>query len=287
MAICHQCGETIVGAYVKALERFWHPEHFRCSVCRKPIADAEFFVEHGQAAHQRCAEEHLIPRCGLCGRPVQGRYLVDAWGRNYCGGHEAGSAPCGGCGAPVSLGEDWCPKCRTFAVRNLTELASIYRRVTRWGEGLGLRGVERKMPLSFGSRGELDRALGSAGYGLTKTRRYSTLLGLRRGVTEVEGVTVVAGIPSFLCHGVLAHEMGHVWLVLAGITLTDRQREEGFCEYLAYRYYSEHAVPCRGHLQAAIQRNSDPIYGDGFRRICKEIASGGLDRLIQALTRGA
>jgi len=289
MATCHQCGKTIVGAYVKALERFWHPEHFACGSCGQPIEEAEFFIDNGRAHHRRCAERLLMPRCAQCGQPINGRYLEDAWGRNYCGGHEAGSVPCGGCGAPVERGAAWCGHCASQAVPDEAALALLYREVASWGETLGLNGVDRGIDVSFLSLRELDRALGGRDgtrYGMTKTRTQTSLFGRRLGPIEVEGIAVAEQIPEPVCRGVLAHEMGHVWFALSGISGADRRLEEGVCEYLAHRYYGEHSVPCRDHYQRCIEENPDRIYGEGFRRVSRAISTQGFGQFLAAVRRG-
>lgn len=289
ISVCQGCGKTISGAYVTALGHAWHAEHFVCGLCGKPINEPEFLIDKGKAHHRRCAEDRLLPCCALCSQSIYDGYLVDAWGRHYCERHEGGAVPCGGCGAPVGSGEAWCAKCGGQVVRNETELSGLYREVARWGERLGLGGVDREIQLSFASRRELARALGGGDgsrFGITKTRTYTSFFGKRSGPIEIEGIAVLDGIPAPLCCGVLAHEMGHVWFALCGISGAPRLLEEGFCEYLAHRYYGEHAVSCREHYRKGIEQNPDPVYGEGFRRVSRQIGGMGISRFLMAIRRG-
>ena len=59
---------------------------------------------------------------------------------------------------------------------------------------------------------------------------------------RVNGIAVLQGLPAVLFQGVTAHELGHVWLIVHGIQDLPNWAEEGFCELLSYRYYTEMAT---------------------------------------------
>jgi len=54
--ICAQCGQKISGKSVSALEKKWHPEHFLCHNCHKPLANISFAVIDGMPHCSHCAE---------------------------------------------------------------------------------------------------------------------------------------------------------------------------------------------------------------------------------------
>ena len=85
--------------------------------------------------------------------------------------------------------------------------------------------------------------------------------------TDVDGVAVLAGLPTPLFEGVVTHELGHVWLIAHGIKGLPQWAEEGFCELLAYRYYTQLNTPESRYHSESMEKNPDPIYGEGFRRV--------------------
>ena len=72
--------------------------------------------------------------------------------------------------------------------------------------------------------------------------------------TEVRGVAVLHGLPSTLFQGVTIHELGHVWLIVQGISNLPAWAEEGFCELLSYRYYTQANTPESRYRASAIEQ---------------------------------
>jgi len=101
--------------------------------------------------------------------------------------------------------------------------------------------------------------------------------------TEVNGVAVLQGLPSTLFQGVTIHELGHVWLIVHDVNGLPSWAEEGFCELLTYRYYTQLNTPESLYHAEGIERNPNPVYGDGFRRV-RAIADGvGFQRFVETL----
>ncbi|KAH9630979.1 hypothetical protein HF086_013518 [Spodoptera exigua] len=55
---------------VTALNKKWHPEHFTCNTCRKPIDGAKFHQHDGGVHCVPCFATHHSPRCHGCGEPI-------------------------------------------------------------------------------------------------------------------------------------------------------------------------------------------------------------------------
>jgi hypothetical protein len=109
--------------------------------------------------------------------------------------------------------------------------------------------------------------------------------------TEVNGVTILRGLPATLFQGVTVHELGHAWLAVHSVTGLPRWAEEGFCELLAYRFLIQIAtlalskaegVESRYHA-TNIERQTDPVYGEGFRRVHALAEASSFQHLIEAL----
>lgn len=133
MPRCHACGQPIWGRYLSALGATWHPEHFLCAGCGRPVEDEQFqvvqgrpyhqacyvasqaprcaycgqpiaggYVEsNGQTYHNECFREHVQPRCAYCQKPLTGKYLVDVWGNTCCPRHQQEYPHCSFCNSLV------------------------------------------------------------------------------------------------------------------------------------------------------------------------------------------
>ena len=68
---CHACRAPIQGAYVRALNRAYHPGCFACSFCNKPLsASTRFRQNHGRPFCDACYASQIAPRCARCQQPV-------------------------------------------------------------------------------------------------------------------------------------------------------------------------------------------------------------------------
>ena len=103
--------------------------------------------------------------------------------------------------------------------------------------------------------------------------------------TEVNGVAVLQGLPTTLFQGTTIHELGHVWLVVHGIKDLPSWAEEGFCELLSYRYYTQLNTPESRYYATGIEQNPSPIYGEGFRRVHAVADYMGFQRFIETMQR--
>ena len=78
--VCKGCGQPIWGNYFTALGGTWHPEHFVCAACGRPITDASFNMYQKTPYHVGCYARQIAPKCAYCSEPLLGEYFVDAWG---------------------------------------------------------------------------------------------------------------------------------------------------------------------------------------------------------------
>ncbi|XP_062525584.1 transforming growth factor beta-1-induced transcript 1 protein isoform X1 [Bombyx mori] len=120
-AVCNSCDKVIQGRIVTALNKKWHPEHFVCNTCRKPIDGAKFH-QHNNGVHcVPCFTKHHSPRCHGCGDPITDR-VIQALGVSWHAHHFV----CGGCkkelgggGFMEQAGRPYCSDCYAdkFATR--------------------------------------------------------------------------------------------------------------------------------------------------------------------------
>jgi len=280
--------------YVMALGAHWHPEHFLCAACHRPIGEAGFYQHQGQPYHPECYYREVAPRCAYCSKPLTGQYLVDYWGTRFCPEHQGQFPSCRFCGRlvpPPYQGSDSrtegvrCPICRASAIDHMAQARPIFARLVQWVNGQGLMYNNLNLRIELRSRKQLALLLREPGdtqsLGATLHTTYTENGRVVR--TEVNGVAILRGLPATLFQGVTVHELGHAWLAVHGVIGLPHWAEEGFCELLAYRLYSQMNTPESHYYAMRIEQQNDPVYGEGFRRIRALTEALGFQRLIGTL----
>ncbi len=296
--ICANCKQPILeGSYVTALGKTWHREHFLCAACGLPILENSFNVHEGKPYHPACYVERFVPKCAYCGQPLVGEYLIDFWGNKFHKIHQTEFPRCIHCGRLVPLQQQEsglkpgavirCPVCRAEAIETSNEAQPIFRQLIQWVGQQGLRYNSLPITLELVDRPKLAEYLHvpmsvePRELGVTMSTTY--LEDGRAVRTEIKRVLVLQGMPSVLFQGVTIHELGHVWLTVQGIEKLPLWAEEGFCELLSQRYLSEIKTEEGRFYRERIEKNTDAIYGDGFRRVKAVVDRIGFQRFIQVL----
>jgi hypothetical protein len=83
--------------------------------------------------------------------------------------------------------------------------------------------------------------------------------------TEVTFIAVQNQLPRDLFGIVVAHELGHTWLVQQRAVLSNRM-EEGICEWLSHAFALQSGSADAAWTAHRIETNPDPVNGEGFRR---------------------
>lgn len=290
--VCQSCGQPIWGKYLSTLGATWHPEHFCCAGCGRPLGDEHFHLHNGAPFHSECYSRLIAPHCAYCGKALMGEYLVDHWGTKYCPEHQQHYPSCAFCGRLVppsqvarGAGEISCSICQSSAVETDTEARPLFSYVKCWVGNQGLVYNNLLLSLELCDQSKLASLLNERGSthsrGATTSSTYTQ--DGRVMHSKVNGIAVLQGLPAVLFQGVTAHELGHVWLIVHGIQSLPNWGEEGFCEYLSHRYYGDLNTP-EGHYHAmCIENNTDPIYGEGFRRVRALADPLGLPRFLEIL----
>lgn len=298
--ICEQCKQPIWGNYINALGATWHPEHFLCTACQYPIYDASFNIHSGMPYHSECFRQRIAPRCAYCGKPLVKEYLVDQWGTMYCKEHQGKYPSCSYCGRLVppqqqdqsaESGESVrCPICRASAIESIDQAQPIFSRLIRWVNSQGLVYNNLHLSLELVDRQKLGGLIaghsGTAGIhsqGVTLSTTHTLNGKVTR--TEVNGVAVLEGMPAITFQGVTVHELGHVWLIVHGINDVPLWAEEGFCELLKHRYYTQLNTEESYYYARNVETNPNPIYGTGFRRVRAIADPMGFQRFVETLQK--
>jgi hypothetical protein len=297
--ICAYCGKPLIGYYVQSGGKSYHEDCFRnavaprCAVCRKPLT-GHYVEAEGKSYHENCFREHVVPRCIYCNEPLMGKYGVDHWGGTFCLKHRQEYPACDFCGRLISpaqqergakLDSTRCPVCRSRAIDTIEQAGPAFNGVKRWASSQGL--AFHNLPLSLQL---CDRAfLAQHGHAEGQPHTLGITLGTthtlngRETHTNVDGVAVLAGLPTPLFEGIVTHELGHVWLIAHGIKGLPSWAEEGFCQLLSYRYYTDLGTPESRYHAESIEKNPDPVYGEGFRRVRAIADRAGFANLLNTL----
>lgn len=327
MPRCHFCGQPARGRYIQALGAIWHPEHFLCAGCERPIEEEQFQVAQNRPYHhacylalqaprcaycgqplagsyvrsaekpyhRQCFREHVVPRCIYCQKPLLGRYQVDAWGERYCAEHQQQYPHCSFCGRLIppgqqtagwqAYGSERCSVCRSTAVDAIEQAQPLFQECKQWIAGQGFRFNRLPLRLELHERACLLAMLQGRAVnhplGVTLSTRH-----IQNGSvysSSIEGVAVLQGMPALLFAGVVLHELGHVWLTVHGIESLPPWAEEGFCQLLSYTYYTGQPTPEARYRASQLEAESDPVYGEGFRRVRALAASSGFERFVETL----
>mmetsp|Transcript_14350 Transcript_14350/g.35513 ORF Transcript_14350/g.35513 Transcript_14350/m.35513 type:complete len:305 (-) Transcript_14350:127-1041(-) len=79
---CAKCKQAIAGEVMQALGKAWHPHHFSCGSCDKPLGTEDFYEQDGVPHCTPCFQRQFSPMCAHCNEPVMDR-CVTALGKKW------------------------------------------------------------------------------------------------------------------------------------------------------------------------------------------------------------
>ena len=299
--LCAGCGKSLgQGAFQLVDGKPYHPACYmlyqapRCASCGQPIAGS-YTEYNGKPYHAECYRERVVPRCVYCQKPLTGRYIVDAWGDKFCPEHEQQYPHCTFCGRlipPRDQTAGWnvdenqrCAVCRSSAIETVEQALPLYNQLKAWISQQGFRFNQLTLHLELCDHVKLrQRFRGrTAAHPLGITVSSTQMQNGAVRSSQVEGVAVLQGMPALLFAGVVLHELGHVWLTVHGIRNLPLWAEEGFCQLLSHRYYTGLDSPEARQRAISLEKETDAIYGDGFRRIQALAKRVGFAQLVETL----
>ena len=279
---CAGCDHPIKGRYITAMEGKWHPHHFVCAVCQRPIVGSKFVERDNHPYHEACAAREFNPRCQICLEPVTDHYLTNFWDDKYCQYHEDELPQCYGCGRLVSKqltdggvrfedGRTICNQCRRTGIDSVEEAEALGRQVATTMAELGFVISPASFPLRLVDQREMAReeSHGDRTSGSTKMV-VETLDGrvVERGVAEI---LMLHGLPAEYFAATYAHELGHAWLFQQRFLQLPPLVEEGICELFAHLWLQKRPGGWSDYLIYSKERSSDPVYGEGYRAAVRSL----------------
>ena len=223
--------------------------------------------------------------CVVCDEPLTSTFLLDEWGERYCITHSDVQA-CLWCGShrEVRLAHDVnaCRECCDEVVvddETVTECAEL---VMNWLTGIIGQHALQSVPVIYGGLA-MPSALGG-----TLGRTNSTWTGIS-GTSEISTVDYV---PRSSLLQLLAHEYAQDLLIFDPATFLihreipkDELVVEGFCEVVSSEFLRYVSTERCDKLLNRMERNRNPVYGDGYRIMLSEMQQvGGVSALCSKLT---
>jgi hypothetical protein len=160
------------------------------------------------------------------------------------------------------------------AIETAAEARPLFDQVCRWAARLGMR--FHSLPIQVRLYVRHPNRPGHLGT-MIHQRLWRGRKLLRN---RIRGMEIVRGLSTLQFQGLTAHELGHVWLAVHRISLP-MVIEEGFCELLAYRFYSDMGTEEGRRHAREIETNPDPQYGGAFRYVRQVLRPGDLEAALR------
>ena len=230
-------------------------------------------------------------RCVVCGKELFGSYKIDCWGQGFCEEHGT-ECLCQNCmratgadGVRLMDGRRVCGQCKDKVVIKDAHIDWVYSRLLEIFKKNFLtlpENISIKI-VSLTQIAHLAQApKGREPMGLTHSQHSGLFM-----ATMQHQIYMRDYLHKVVFGGVLAHELLHVWQNEHHITLAP-QYCEGFCNLGTYLFYSYLNNELSEKLMESMMRSTDPIYGQGFRRV-KEIfetqGNRNLEKTMEILKR--
>jgi len=250
--------------------------------------------------HQDCYRNYILPKCDACGHPLDGQYSIDSWGNKFHTRHESETGICSSCSKIVSEqttnsgfihndGRIICSLCNKDAISTEKEIEDSRRRVLNQLADVGFFNLDNNVPIKVVNRNQLSKLRGGDPNirGLTDYKYSSTTNSRGEVIEEHKEYTiyVLDKLPELVFDSVLAHEYLHVWLFENDQNYKSNITE-GFCNLGAYAIYNGIDDKFSKIQLGVMDKNPDPDYGEGYRKIKKCLEKQGWSKLIKNVKNG-
>jgi hypothetical protein len=297
---CAWCGRPIEGQYTIKDGRNYHRDCFmvnvapKCGWCGEVISDSSI-VSSGKTYHNRCYFDHVALRCLLCDGIIEGEYMTSFRGGAWHKWHQGKVPECDMCAGFIDESKTGtfrefaddrylCALCGESAITDVDDIEALADSLAPFLAGLGMVITTENLTFQLADKSEMAE-LGNRDRrdqrGYTDFRQYSTLFGLVK--EQRLTVTLLDGMPRMECLKVLAHELTHVWLFTVGRTKTAPQLCEGSCNYVSLLVLQQHPGEGSRFLIGKLDQDTDPVYGDGYRKVKGWVEEVGIARWVEYL----
>lgn len=296
--LCDYCGWTIEDEYFnfdgKSFHKHCYRDHIqpRCAHCGEVI-DGTYSIVGDKNYHPTCFRENILAKCDICSEPLEGSFLTDYWGNSYHPNHNQQLHTCGTCGRLISnkltgggqmaaSGLYLCNICSRWAVSEDYLLDSYQVTVRRLLEMKGIEGIPENIPISLvddQTIKQLSKMPSQDLFGFTDLKA-NTING--RVVSRESHIYILSHLPLPLFKATLAHELLHVFLFQHDLVLPADIRE-GFCNLGSELIYSRDDSEFSRFRLENMQKDPDPNYGVGYRKMSQRLQDVGWSTILSEL----
>lgn len=252
---CHICDITIKGKYYEERGKTLCPDCFneakRCDCCKRLVLPEENYYtsEHYSGTFCKPCIENAL-RCDACGRPVRGE---DCW----------------------SLGDGrvLCDKCKSkaiFDIKTANQLFEVTRNFLKSEFGIH---IDLPVKLQFVRVDRLNQLIKEK----SPDKRTNGLF-MSKSKNNYYTVYMLYGLTESAFQGIAAHEYTHAWQAENCPSDQTKMLIEGFARWIQYQTYKR----IRDFISMKeIEKDDDPIYGAGFKKIKEIYREKGYYGLLQ------
>ena len=242
-----------------------------CDVCGKRFKQG--FTSNGKNYCSRACLETTFKECVNCHRREPAGMILgeDIFLCDYCSQLPA----CSCCQMPLDKfakdlgdGRTLCRECAKEAIFSQSEAEKIMASLRQELADKYKLGTNHTIKFELCTKNELKKESNGDGereLGLfIFNRKTLTLFNYAIRNRDTYRILILKGLPPDFFRSVGAHELAHDWMEENLPHIDEPEIREGFSEYISWLYSkSEHLdrIPWR------MEQNTDPIYGDGFRKI--------------------
>ena len=274
-----------------------------CSQCRREIRPGQRYIKTNDKVFcsRRCYIQTL-PECTICGRR-------SSRGGIYASDHSFFACPdcmklpvCFSCMMPVrngkklSAGRVICPKCSRTSVTDPVRARALFDKVRQTVKSVLGIGTGHPIEFSLTDPETLHRLSNAKSGAMVEQGLFLYNAELEQVVVrnffgkkiresvrrknEKFQIFVLDSLPEDRMEYVMAHELAHDWMAIHYPGIREEWIREGFAEYIAW-WYNQHTK--RKAINRRIETNTDPVYGEGFRRIREIAGKRGFQGLMNFL----
>lgn len=232
--------------------------------------------------------QDFMTTCLICHEPIIGSYYIDSWQQIVHTHHEI--KLCFNCGRIVmnegirlNDGRHICFQCQPSLVKTKQDVDWVNEKTRKMLTKIGFNDIPQDVPIEICDSNKLNSLYGENiinpnQRGLAQFTQLS-----QNGVFKVEHkVYIIDNLTKTVFAGVLAHELLHVWQNQKNIN-APQNITEGFCNLGSFLMYKTINNEVSIKLIDSLNKDENPIYGDGFRKIKEFYDKNGLNELIKRM----
>ncbi len=299
---CDHCNKEIKGRYTTYNGNNYHKEcynivsFFPCAYCNTNITDSYITYEN-KSYHDSCYTNKVALRCSLCSEVINEDYIYDRYKNNYHASHKQDSKKCEYCGGyfdnttqkkGISYldGRGICLTCAEDAITEMSDVEPLLVEVNEMLKAYQLDIPLQKVSVHLVNKTELEELVHntiSNPQGFTIFYQEKNIFGmtLKRDIN----IYLLNGVPKLSIIKIIAHEFNHVWQGLHSPKDVEAPFCEGSCNYVAYLILQQYPDDYAFFLIDRLLEDSDPDYGEGFRRVVRFVKEQGYTAWMERLKK--